>query len=148
MSARDIFHDVLLEPLRRGTQQARALAGLEARPSATTHELFEALRARADDRAQTEWVVLVLRPLAARGYIEEHGGRWTVTAHGRQALQTLMTGILQGHQPCAPRRGFGNADRRPPVMRAGATDALKWPSVIGNRRVWPDGRVESLGGEE
>ena len=144
MSARDLFHDVLLEPLRRGTQQARALAGLESRPEATTAELFEALRARADDRAQTEWVVLVLRPLAARGYITERAGRWSVTADGRQALQTLMTGVLQGHQPCAPRRGLGNADRKPPVMRDGASDARRWPSVIGNRRVWPDGRVEVI----
>lgn len=42
-----------------------------------------------------------------------------------------------------PRRGLGNADRRPPVVRAGADAAARLPSRIGQRLEWPDGRQAS-----
>ena len=45
-------------------------------------------------------------------------------------------------QPSRPRRGLGNGDARPPVMRPGAMEAAKWPSRIGRELVWPDGRRE------
>lgn len=40
------------------------------------------------------------------------------------------------------RRGLGNADRRPPVVRAGADAAARLPSRVGGRLEWPDGRRE------
>lgn len=43
-------------------------------------------------------------------------------------------------------RGLGNADHRPPVPRAGSTDAQQWPSRRGDRLYYTDGRVTLLDG--
>jgi hypothetical protein len=39
---------------------------------------------------------------------------------------------------------MGNGDRKAPVLRPGAMDAMQLPSRMGSRLVWRDGRVESV----
>ena len=42
------------------------------------------------------------------------------------------------------RVSMGNGDRKPPVPRPGAMDALQLPSRMGSRLIWRDGRVEQV----
>ena len=42
------------------------------------------------------------------------------------------------------RVSMGNGDRKAPVLRPGALDAMQLPSRMGSRLVWRDGRVEML----
>lgn len=42
------------------------------------------------------------------------------------------------------RVSMGNGDRKAPVLRPVAMDAMQLPSRMGSRLVWRDGRVEML----
>lgn len=42
------------------------------------------------------------------------------------------------------RVSMGNGDRKAPVLRPGAMDAMQLPSRMGLRLLWRDGRVERL----
>lgn len=52
--------------------------------------------------------------------------------------------IMQPAQPCKPRLSSTHTDRLPTPMREGADEISRLPSLMGNYRVWPDGRKEKL----
>ena len=47
-------------------------------------------------------------------------------------------------EPCKPRRGMTQADKRPQVYRPGALESATLPRIEGSWRIWPDGRREKV----
>lgn len=58
------------------------------------------------------------------------------------AFELELQASQRALQTQSRRTSMGNADRKPPVLRPGAMDALRLPSRMGSRLVWRDGRVE------
>lgn len=58
------------------------------------------------------------------------------------AFELELQASQRALQTQSRRISMGNADRKPPVLRPGAMDALQLPSRMGSRLVWRDGRVE------
>lgn len=98
-----------------------------------------------------------LMALGNLGYLREHAGRrldgtadvlYSITDKGRKALdaQDLSQQSAPTHAtgPTSPMVGalYEGAELRLSTSRAGAMDALRYPSRVGNRLYYRDGKTE------
>jgi hypothetical protein len=102
-------------------------------------------------------VTAELIALREQGYIREHVGRrhdgtptqlYTITTKGSEALQEQdqklepIAARATGPSPALRREPYSGGEMRPFTGRAGAMDALKYPSRVGNRLHYRDGGIE------
>lgn len=94
-----------------------------------------------------------LAMLRAEGYVKEipcprrdgsPNQLYTITAKGREAVKSQLhpsvgaTAVTTGPKPAVRHETYSGFEMRPFTGRAGSTDALKYPSRIGDQRHYRD----------
>lgn len=90
--------------------------------------------------------------MVENGYVRrDDAGMWHLTRPGRKKYDELGP-VLQVFKPVVVGQRVANNGmelqhtlvEKPQPMRPGAMDFAKLPSRIGNRRYYPDGRIEEI----
>ena len=131
---------MITDKIVKGAGSHRILLALMERPR-TSKELKRMVGAiNSVSRFDGEY----MERLQSNGYVFSDLSMWCITLKGRQKCEAL--GPLDAGNRAQPRTKDFKAlvALRPPVLRLGSMDFMKWPSRAGNRLYYRDGRVETL----
>lgn len=92
--------------------------------------------------------------LVSNGFVRRHeGDKWALTKRGHEKLEELgpAKGLRPRRAPSAALQAvvdrpiYDPSAEIPMPIRPGAEDFLKYPSRMGNRLYYRDGRIETIG---